>query len=409
MVLQLAAANELAAAPRPLSDATIDRYALPIVPVRSEASGADVYERFTADPDLLAVPVVDNGVPIGLICRSDFDHRLAHAFGNALWAKRPIAAVMDREPMLVERSMPIETIQSMIASDRPSALLRGFIVTDQGRYLGLGTALGLLRATLARSEQRGIELREAYEAATAASRAKSAFLANMSHELRTPLNAIIGFSDVMREDLFGGMPERYRAYANDIYASGRHLLEIVNDLLDMAKIEAGRYELSECEVDVAGVIEATCRVIGPAVARAGLELGIEIDRSVGMVMGDERSLRQIMLNLLSNAVKFTPRAGHVAAFASLERNGEIAIGVRDTGIGMTAQEIAVALTPFGQAAVGYAREQEGTGLGLPLVKGMAELHGGRLAVESKPGVGTTARVVLPANRRVRESLASLSA
>ncbi|MBM3601099.1 MAG: hypothetical protein FJX35_23115 [Alphaproteobacteria bacterium] len=234
-----------------------------------------------------------------------------------------------------------------------------------------------------------------------ANRAKSEFLARMSHELRTPLNAIIGFADIMRNGMFGplGSP-RYHDYVADIRSSGRHLLDIINDILDLAKIEAGRYELAEERIDPARIIASTMRFVRERAQIGGVQLVTTIGPDTPMLRADERSLKQIMVNLLSNAVKFTPSGGTVTAFTRLTAAGELVIGVTDTGIGMAAGEIPEALRPFGQTKSAHVAANEGTGLGLALVKSMIELHGGKLDLESSVGVGTTAMARFPADRVV---------
>jgi two-component system cell cycle sensor histidine kinase PleC len=377
--------------------ATIDEFAEAIAPVSPRASCASVHERFGADDDLVAVPVVEGTRPVGIVGRNEFEHRLAHAYGRALYERKPITTLMDPSPLVVDRATPIETIQRTVATDRPSALLRGFIVTTGGAYLGLCSALGLVQATLRRSEERNRELDRARRDAVEASRAKSTFLANVSHELRTPLNAIIGFSEIMKGGLLGALPARYVDYAADIHASGRHLLAIVNDLLDMAKIEAGRYELSEAMFDLADVIDAIVRMTSPAVARAGLRLDVGVDRALPPINGDERGVRQILLNLVSNAIKFTRAQGRVSITARRAARG-VVLAVSDTGVGMTQAEIVVALMPFGQVSADLNRRHEGAGLGLPLAKGIAEVHGAAFAIASVPGGGTTVTVSFPPER-----------
>ncbi|MFZ5791853.1 MAG: sensor histidine kinase [Pseudomonadota bacterium] len=386
--------------------ARIDRFALRVSPVNSSTRCAEIYDRFWADEDLMAVPVVDEGLPVGLVYRAEFEHRLAHAYGRALYERKPIATLMDTEPLIVERGIAIEALQHVIASDRPSALLRGFIITDEGRYLALGTALSLLQASLARTEQRSRELERAYAAAESANRTKSSFLANMSHELRTPLNAIIGFAEIMRGEVLGPLPERYKGYAEDILSSGNHLLGMVNDLLDMAKIEAGRYELHEAWIRIGDALSAVARILRGSAERNGLTLVVESDAAAELrLQVDERAFRQMLLNLLSNAIKFTGPGGLVTASAVPVAGGALRVEVADSGIGMSPEHIRIALTPFGQVSVDLNRRHQGTGLGLPLVKSLMELHGGRLEIASELGEGTRVTLLFPARRvsRVAEA------
>lgn len=236
--------------------------------------------------------------------------------------------------------------------------------------------------------------------AEAASQAKSEFLATMSHELRTPLNAVIGFSQVMMSETLGpiGSPQ-YREYAKDIHDSGTHLLEIINDILDLSKAEAGKLELDEGRVDIRDVIDATCRLIRPRAERAGLSVVARVPASLPRLWGDERKLKQILLNLVSNAVKFTPSGGQIEIAASFHVQAGFSVTVQDTGIGIAAENLRRVLEPFVQVENSLTRSHEGSGLGLPLAAKMAELHGGKLSIDSDLGKGTRVALTLPARRR----------
>ncbi len=241
-------------------------------------------------------------------------------------------------------------------------------------------------------------LRRAKDEAEMASRSKTEFLANMSHELRTPLNAVIGFSDILIGQIFGPLgDQRYRDYACDIRDSGQHLLNLINDVLDVSKVEFGKVELLEETVDVMGVVEACIRLMRERAETAGIRLQHELPRSLPQIQADSRRLKQILLNLLSNAVKFTPPGGRVMIRASEGADG-LRLIVEDSGIGIAANDLEKALRPFGQIDSRLARKYQGTGLGLPLARSMTELHGGKLVLESAPGRGTTATVWLPASR-----------
>jgi signal transduction histidine kinase len=253
-------------------------------------------------------------------------------------------------------------------------------------------------ADITEAKQVEAHLRRAKDEAEIASRSKTEFLANMSHELRTPLNAVIGFSDILIGQIFGPLGDsRYRDYARDIRDSGQHLLNLINDVLDVSKVEFGKVELLEETVDVMGVVESCIRLMRERAETAGIRLYQELPRSLPQMQADSRRLKQILLNLLSNAVKFTPPGGRVTIRASEGADG-LRLVVEDSGIGIAADDLEKALRPFGQIDSRLARKYQGTGLGLPLARSMTELHGGKLVLESTPGRGTTATVWLPASR-----------
>ena len=246
-------------------------------------------------------------------------------------------------------------------------------------------------------------LAEAVDEARLADRAKSQFLANMSHELRTPLNAIIGFAEVLRQELLGPIGNtRYREYAEHIESSGQHLLGVVSDILDLSKIEAGRVDIDNSPVDVADLVEAAVTLVRHRAVDGDVRLDFAVPPNLPAITGSETRLKQVLVNLLSNAVKFTPAHGKVQVTVTLAPDGML-FAVSDTGVGMTPDDIVVALQPFGQVDAGLTRRHEGTGLGLPLTKRLVELHGGRLEIDSTPGAGTTVSVWLPGERVMRQA------
>jgi signal transduction histidine kinase len=238
------------------------------------------------------------------------------------------------------------------------------------------------------------EIEEKSQQIQAANRHKSEFLANMSHELRTPLNAIIGFSEVLQERLFGELNEKQAEYTDDILTSGRHLLSLINEILDLSKVEAGRMELEVAVFDLPLAIDNARTFVRERATRHGITLDVKVDNRVGDYVGDERKIKQILLNLLSNAVKFTPEGGRIGINAR-PINRAIEISVTDTGIGIAEEDQPKIFEEFRQVGSDSAAKIEGTGLGLTLAKKFVELHGGRIWVESEPGKGSTFVFTLP--------------
>ncbi|MEP3114698.1 ATP-binding protein [Nisaea sp.] len=241
-------------------------------------------------------------------------------------------------------------------------------------------------------------LRTIYEA-DHANRAKSAFLANMSHELRTPLNAIIGFSEILTGQLFGKMQnDRYLEYAKDINDTGQHLLTVLNDLLDISRIEAGFLTLDENVIDPRRMLRSCARMLNEKISAANLTLNLDIPPDLPALLGDETRLRQVVINLLTNAVKFTPESGTIWVSANIADDGGFEITVKDTGVGIAAQDLERVMEPFQQAEQDLSRRYGGVGLGLSLARNLTELHDGTINLESEPGIGALARVYLPADR-----------
>jgi signal transduction histidine kinase len=264
-------------------------------------------------------------------------------------------------------------------------------------------ALDAANAHLARRNAQLVEseraARDARAEAEMASRSKSEFLATMSHELRTPLNAIIGFGEILERELLGpiGTPA-YRDYARDIHDSGTHLLDLINDILDLSKAEAGKLELQEQEVDLAEILERCAAMLRPKADAAGQTLTVELPPALPGFHGDPRKLKQIVINLAGNAIKFTPEGGRVHLAARLPADGGIELSVEDDGIGIAPRDMARVQQPFGQVDSALSRKHAGTGLGLSIVRAMTAAHGGRFVLESRLGAGTRAAVQLPAER-----------
>jgi cell cycle sensor histidine kinase DivJ len=256
---------------------------------------------------------------------------------------------------------------------------------------------GVLAGTRDISERKAQEdeLTRARDEAESASRAKTQFLANMSHELRTPLNAVIGFSEILNRELFGALGEqRYRDYARMIHESGEHLLHVVNDILDMSKIEAGKLKLAKEPFDVGSLIASCAEVMRHAAEAKQLILVTEVAPGMPALVADKRACKQMLLNVISNAIKFTDAGGSVRV-AAREENGMVELIVADNGIGIAEQDLPKLGNPFVQADNAYNRSHDGAGLGLSVVKGLARLHGGRLEIASQLGHGTTTTILLP--------------
>lgn len=325
------------------------------------ASGPPTIERFTAcvhpeDRARLEATIRD-GIEKGLSC--DYDHRV-------LWPNGEVHILHQLGE--VKRD----------AAGRPVRMI--------------GTTQDVTEIHAARAELMASKLR-----AEAANQAKSRFVANMSHELRTPLNAIIGFSELLQSDDGALSAERRREYARDVHMSGKHLLSVINDILDISRIEAGKVALDEEDTSVAELIETAVRMVRPRAEEAGITLAYRLNLAVS-VRADRRLLLQTLLNLVSNAVKFTERNGQVDVEAQMNAAGGVDLVVRDTGIGMSAEDVARVGEPFLQVDGRLARKFEGTGLGLVIAKRLIEMHGGELVIESRLGVGTTMTVRLPASR-----------
>ncbi|HEV8680437.1 MAG TPA: ATP-binding protein [Stellaceae bacterium] len=250
-------------------------------------------------------------------------------------------------------------------------------------------------------ESAHLALRRAKAAAEAASRSKSRFIATLSHELRTPLNAIIGFSEMMLHEVLGAVGHKqYRDYVADIHASGAHLLQIINDILDLSTAESGRIELHEAVFDLRDAIASVRRLVSSRIGDGGLSYAVELPADFPLLRADERKTKQVLLNLVANAVKFTPPGGLITIAGHFDRKAGLRLTVSDTGIGIAPGDLARVLEPFQQVDSVLGRAHRGTGLGLPLVKAIIERHGGSLQLRSEVGVGTQAEVTFPPDRAV---------
>jgi signal transduction histidine kinase len=343
------------------------------------------------------------------------------AFGRLLGELEPLVQTIDR-PGTVARILKLcEPLDGRLARLAASANEYGGDMTnaDQQRLLqlhwifsGIAAALGLsglafiillfsqnrlLTMAYARLSSLADDLRHAKNEADAASEAKSRFLATMSHELRTPLNAVIGFSEIIAEETFGpvGKPA-YRSYASDILDSGHHMLELVNDILTMARLDGGRYELDLSPVDLRETTDRTVDMFRGTKHAEGRLISVADDEPWPWIEADERAVRQMVLNLLSNAAKFSEPETPIEVYCETSSDGDVIVTVADRGIGMTPQDVAQVIRPFYQADSRLARKYEGTGLGLSIVSGLMGCHGGQLTIDSEPGVGSRISLVFPA-------------
>ncbi|MCH7794817.1 MAG: HAMP domain-containing histidine kinase [Proteobacteria bacterium] len=294
---------------------------------------------------------------------------------------------------VILRSLPLRALQERVAEMRENEHILQTQIADLEEAQ---RKLEMQGADLARLAD---DLLIARDEARAADRAKSEFLAAMSHELRTPLNAVIGFSEIIRDETFGPVGSvQYRDYASDIHESGQHLLGLINDILDLSKIESGTDELHEEKIEIPEIVRAALKLVGHRAEQGEVKLELELQDPLPALRADERKLKQILVNLLSNAIKFTDAGGEVALWAWCRMGSGHVFQIIDTGIGIAPENIPKALSRFGQVDADLNRQYEGTGLGLPLTKALVEQHGGILDLQSKVGVGTTATVRFPADR-----------
>jgi signal transduction histidine kinase len=354
-----------------------------------EDEGFDVVE---AEDGVAACRLCDQCLPVLLVV----DVVMPHMDGFELCRTLRRQPQTEHIPVLMatglDDDLSIATAYEAGATDFISKPLNWIVLNHRIRYM--------LRAARAFNDLRENQdrLLAAKEAAEAADRAKSEFLANMSHELRTPLNAIIGFSAIMRDGLLGPIDDQYAEYAKFIGDSGEHLLAIINDILDIAKAQTKGLELSETQVDIAGVVSFSVGLVAEMARGAHVTCSSAVEDGLPAFWGDSKMLRQILINLLSNAIKFTPAGGSVSLTACRESGSGLVFRVADSGIGIPADKISVALAPFGQVDSTLSRKYEGAGLGLPLTKRLIELHDGTMEITSKPGQGTTITARFPQER-----------
>lgn len=323
-----------------------------------------------------------------------FERVVALAWFFAYFTLIVISAVIDQTVY--------DAVNPLIGNDRTLFFLLNMGCASAALYLLVSYAVREEKFAIEQLQKTQLELEGAKEKAETANVVKSQFLSSMSHELRTPLNAIIGFSSVIQEQVFGPIGnDKYQEYLGDIHNSGQHLLELINDILDLSALEEDAIELSDENIDMTKVIEASIRIIQPRAEHGQIKVNSFLEPESLLVYADERRIRQIMINLLSNAVKFTPEGGKVIVDSLLNDDGSLSIFVSDTGYGMNEEEATIALSKFGQVDSGHHHKHEGSGLGLPLTKGLMELHGGTLEIDSLEGYGTMVTATFPKDRVIQ--------
>ena len=377
-------------------------------PLTENTTCGEVYDWFVAHPAVPAAAILDSdtGAVLGLINRFIFFAKYAKQYVPELFSRKSILKLANQSPLIVDSEVRLADLGATLLVENPDALIECFVVTRRGRHLGVGTGEALLMGKVKLLQAREEDLSRALKAETRANAAKSDFLALMSHELRTPLNAIIGFSEVLGTEMMGplGHP-RYREYANDVHGAGKHLLALINDILDLSKAAAGKFELACEEIAPIDIVIECLRLTRGKAHEGGLRLTSDMAPGLPNLIVDRLRFKQALLNLCSNAIKFTPPGGSVHVSAHQMADDSFVLTVRDTGIGMSPEQIPVALEPFRQVASPFARNAEGTGLGLALVKSLIECHDGRLEIESALHKGTTVRLILPPARTVRRRTA----
>lgn len=376
-------------------DCTVGSVVQPLPTLTPLSRGQDAFQLLMANPHAALLAVIDQGRVVGAVDRVAMLSQFARPLQRDVYERRPVTLIMDPDPLLADADLPVDGVVERILHEKPDAIASGLVVIKDGFYLGVAGTLDVVRRSAELARLRAGELEIARAAAEEASRAKSRFLANMSHELRTPLNAVIGFSDVIARQMLGPIgTARYAEYANDIRSGGELLLRLINEILDLAKVGEGRMVLAEEDIDLAETVARCLRLMAGNAAAQQLGLTARLPLEPVRLRADPVKLQQMLLNLLGNACKFTKPGGSVTITAE-RRAGMLWIEVADTGIGIPQAELERVLEPFTQVENEMTRRHAGTGLGLPLTRELARLHGGDMVIASEPGRGTRATITLP--------------
>ena len=382
----------------PASMPTIETLTERAEAVTPETSGSDVFARFEREPDTLVIPVVDGDRPVGLIERNAFLLKIAGAFGHALYAGRPVVHVMDNEPAVVEAGVAIDAFCDILLQGGPGALMRGFIVTRNGKYHGVGTAVSLLQAVNERQRRQNIELSDTRTQALAAARAKSQFLAIMSHELRTPMNGVLAVAELLRRQ---PLNVQAQAHVATIVESSETLLRILQDALDLSRAEAGELELNAEPTPLRALMDDVEAMWAPRASQDNVTLMVSYEGDTELAaMIDAIRVKQVFNNLIGNALKFA-RNGMVEAGLKAVAQGDrirLEARVRDDGPGVEADRVDVIFEPFV-----HGSGPDGAGLGLSICRQIVDRMDGRIWAENNPGRGATFAFDLNVERAEMES------